>query len=371
MLRPEYLDSVPEHMLQLYSQAEADIIADMARRISTYDYYIPAAEHQYKKLIEMGYYHDYILQQLSGLTGTTREEIETLMREASQKALKFDDEIYKAAGLSPGPLEVSPALQSVFAAGVQNTGGLFENLTRTTAGTASKQFENALDRAFMQIATGAFDKETSIRHAVKHLARNGVASVTYPSGRVDYIETAVRRAVVTGVNQTTIKMQLARAQEFGSDLVETTAHAGARPSHALWQGKVFSLSGNSGKYPNFYEATGYGTGPGLGGWYCRHSFYPYFEGLSKPAYTRAELESMTAKKLAYNGQQMTAFEASQKQRYFERQIRRWKREQAAMAAAEMDTYEAAAKITHWRTELKDFLHQTGLKRQTAREQIPR
>ena len=89
---------------------------------------------------------------------------------------------------------------------------------------------------------------------------------------------AVRRAVVTGVNATALKLQETLMDEMGCDLVETSAHAGARPSHAVWQGKIFGRSGTHPKYPSLVEGTGYGTGEGLGGWNCRHSIMPFFEG---------------------------------------------------------------------------------------------
>ncbi len=369
MLRPEYLDNMPQELLDLYSQAEADILADMARRISTYDYYIPAAAYQYEKLIEMGAYRDYVVQALASQTGRTRDEIEQLMKEAAEKALGFDDAVYTKAGLNPPPLSVSPNLQMVLAAGLEKTNGLFENLARTTANTSTKQFEHALDRAYMQITTGAFDHGSAIRGAVKSLAAKGLAAQEYASGRTDTIEVAVRRAVLTGVNQTALKLQDARADQMGADLVEVTAHAGARPSHALWQGKIFSRSGTHPDYPNFAEATGYGTGPGLGGWNCRHSWFPFFEGISEPGYTQAELEDMDAKKHTYNGQQLTDYEASQKQRHMESQIRRCKREYTVMEAAQLPTEESAAKIAHWRGELKDFIKQTGMRPQMDRAQL--
>lgn len=252
-------------------------------------------------------------------------------------------------------------------AGYQKTAGLFRNLTGTTANTAARQFENALDRAYMQITTGAFDYDTAIRSAIKDLARQGVSAVQYPSGRVDSIEVAVRRAALTGVNQTALRLQDTLADEVGSDLVETTAHAGARPDHARWQGKVFSRSGQSDKYPDLRTSTGYGTGAGLGGWNCRHSFYPYFEG--RPwAYSQKLLQSYEAKAFEYNGQRMTEYEASQLQRYIERQIRRWKREAAALGAAGLETEKSTAKVRQWQSTMGDFLDQTGLKRQASREQ---
>lgn len=368
MLTPKYLQQLPEHMIQLYSQAELDILQDMARRICTYSYWIPAADHQYRKLIEMGNYHSFVMEALSARTGKTAAELTRLMHEAGREALSFDAAIYKAHGLSPLALAASPALQNALAAGLKKTGGLFQNLTGTTANTVTKQFENALDRAYMQITTGAFDYNTAIRMAIKDLARQGVGAVTYASGRVESIEAAVRRAVVTGVNQTALKLQETLADEMGCDLVETTAHAGARPAHAIWQGGIYSRSGAPGRYPGLAEATGYGTGAGLGGWNCRHSFFPYFEG-SPRTYSPEMLQAYEAKTYVYHGKMLTEYEATQKQRYMERQIRRWKRENAAMRAAGLDTAESAAKLGQWRQTHREFLSQTGLKRQADREQV--
>lgn len=367
MLKPNYIDSLPDALVELYAQAEMDILADMARRISVYNFFIPSAEFQFRKLQDMGLLHDEILKKLSAMTGITTAELKKLMKEAGATALKADDAIYRKAGLSPTPLDANPALQAVIAAGIEKTNGLFTNLTRTTAQTATKQFEDALDRAYMQISTGAFDYNAAIRTAVKDLASKGVAVIKYPSGHVDYMEVAIRRATVTGINQTAAKLQEARADEMGSDLVETTAHAGARPTHQIWQGKIFSRSGTHPKYPDFVSSTGYGTGPGLCGYNCRHNFFPFFEGISEPAYSKSELKEMEGENYSYNGQKLTEYEVAQQQRHIERQIRKWKREYVGMEAAGQPTDEAAAKIASWRKTEQDFLKQTGLKPQTDRE----
>lgn len=367
MLTPEYLQRLPDSVVELYAQAEADILADMARRINGFDLFIPSAQYQMERLEEMGALRRDIISKLSGLTGKSRKEIAAIMQEAGVETLSADEKIYQAAGLV-GKSELSPAVQEVLSAGLQKTGGLFRNLTKTTANTATRQFENALDRAYMQVMSGAFDPNTAVRSAIKHLAQQGVGAITYPSGHVDTLEVAVRRALVTGVNQTCLQMQEARADELGCDLVETTAHSGARPSHAEWQGQVFSRSGKSRKYPDFVQVTGYGTGEGLGGWNCSHSFYPFFEGLPR-TYSDKLLDSYKAKNYEYNGKRMTEYEALQTQRGIERRLRRWKRENLALKAAGQDTTESAVKIAQWQAVQKDFLAQTGLKRQRDREQI--
>lgn len=360
MLKPEYLQRVPDGMIQLYAQAEMDILENMAVRIAHYGYWIPAVEHQAKMLEEAGMVREEILARLKTLTGRTDRELRRLMQEAGGVSLKSDDAVYRRQGLNPPPVSASEDLQKVLQAGYEKTSGTFRNLTRTTARTAAHQFAQALDRAYMQITLGGMDYNTAIRSTIKQLSAEGVGAIRYPTGRTDTIEVAVRRAVVTGVNQTALRLQDARADEMGADLVEVSAHAGARPSHAQWQGGIYSRSGKSKKYPDFVKTTGYGTGAGLGGWNCSHSFRPWFEGMSR-TYDKALLKEYQAKDYEYNGVRMTEYEALQEQRKIERSIRRWKREKNALDAAGLDSSEASAKITEWNRRQKDFLEQTGLK----------
>lgn len=360
MLKPEYLQRVPDGMIQLYAQAEMDILENMAVRIAHYGYWIPAVEHQAKMLEEAGMVREEILARLKTLTGRADRELRQLMQEAGTAALKSDDAVYRRQGLNPPPVSASADLQKVLQAGYEKTSGTFRNLTLTTARTAAHQFAQALDRAYMQITLGGMDYNTAIRSTIKQLSAEGVGAIRYPTGRTDTIEVAVRRAVVTGVNQTALRLQDARADEMGADLVEVSAHAGARPSHAEWQGGIYSRSGKSRKYPDFVKTTGYGTGAGLGGWNCSHSFRPWFEGMSR-TYDKALLKEYRAKDYEYNGVKMTEYEALQEQRKIERSIRRWKREQNALRAAGLDSGEASAKIAEWNRRQKDFLEQTGLK----------
>ena len=369
MLTPEQLLHLPDNLVRLYAQLEEDILADMAARISARELFIPAADWQFQKLAEMGNTYDMILAKLSAATEKTEQELREMMTIAASESLKYDDAVHKAAGKELPPLNQSAALLATLNAGMEKTKGYFQNLCRTTANHGSKQFADALDRAYMQVTSGAFTKEQAIKTAVKDLTSQGIAAAEYKNGRKMSLESAVRMNVVTGVNQTCAELQLQRCDEAGCDLVEVSAHAGARPSHAVWQGKLYSRSGTHPKYPDFALSTGYGTVTGLCGANCRHNFYPFYEGISKRAYTHRELGQMNARTIRYNGQRLTEYEASQVQRKIERNLRRWKREQAAMKAAGQSTEEAAAKLKYWRGEMDSFIRQTGFKRQYSREEI--
>lgn len=370
MLTPKYLSDCPENLIELYAQLEADILSDMARKIKAYDVFSSSVNWQKDRVRLMGEVYEEILKRLSAATGKTVSELKAILQDAGIKTLAADDEIYRVAGKKITPLDASESLQSVLSVGLTKTANSFANLTKTTAKNGSRQFVETLDRAYMQVTSGAFDTNTAVRNAIKELAGQGIISIRYKN-RTDSIETAVRRAVVTGVSQTCGMLQEARADEMNCDLVEVTAHAGARPSHAEWQGKIYSRSGSHPDYPSLKEATGYGTAGGLKGVNCRHDFYPFIEGISEPAYSSEELkEYKESKDYTYNGEELTEYEATQKQRYIERQLRKYKRQQQALKAADFPEDEAAAKVKHWNVVQEDFIRQTGLKRQYDRESVP-
>lgn len=368
MLSPAYLASCPDALVRLFAQVEQDILVDMARRLATYDYYIPSAQHQHQKLRAMGLMEEEIEAELAKLLNKAPDEIRRIMQDAVSDAIDNDAKIYAAAGMGPIDPVAMAGIRDIIRAGYDQTGGLFTNLTRTTAHTATLQFEDALDRAWLQISSGGFDYNTAIRRAIGDLSEQSVHAIKYPSGHKDRIEVAVRRAIVTGVNQTAGLACEHLMDELGVELVEVTAHSGARPEHAEWQGKVYSRKGRTRHYKNLVDATGYGTGGGLKGWNCSHDFFPYFEGAPR-AYTAAQLREMNAKKITYNGEKMTEYDALQKQRAIERAIRRWKRELAACEAAKQPTDHAKAKISEWNAKMRDFNRQTGLKRDRTREVI--
>ena len=360
MLDPEYLAGLPEAILRLWREAELEILKDMARRISEYDFWIPAADYQNERLLTAGRTKEDILAVLSGTTRKSLPELRQMMIEAGSRCLREDAAVYTAAGLTPPAIRDSKQLTAILNEGYKATAQTMKNLTRTTARTAALQFENALDTAWLQVSSGAFDADSAIRQAVKQISEQGIEAVRYPkSGHVDTVETAVRRAVLTGVNQTAARLQEELADELGCDLVEVSAHAGARPEHAAWQGKIYSRSGQSEKYPEFRSATGYGTGAGLCGWNCRHTFGPYIEG-SPRVWTEEKLADLNAPKYEYNGERLTEYEARQKEKYFDRQIHRWRREEAAMGAAGLDSSEARAKVREWKAREEDFLEKTKL-----------
>ena len=388
MLTPDYLEHCTDEAIKINAELENFIIQDIARRIVQAGTMTETARHQIRALQENGNLYNEIIEEIAKITKRSETTVKKIFEDATIESMTFDDKIYELAGLKPTAFRESPSIMQILKTGIQKANGDIHNLIMTTAGTSQSKFTMLSNMAYRQYTSGAFDYNTAIFNAVEQLSKDGI-DVLYPSGKTDKIDVAVRRALLTGVNQTANELQDQRAEEMGTDLFEITAHAGARvtkkqdwTNHAWWQGKVYSISGNSDKYPAL-SVTGYKIKiDGLAGINCRHNKFPFIEGVSRRAYTDEELEKINNKTVKYNGREVGEYEALQTQRKMERDIREIKRTlsgyQGIMFGTEDETLLnqtknkftlCSKKLKSKEAELKDFVEQTGLKRDTARERV--
>ncbi|PWM20999.1 MAG: capsid protein [Collinsella tanakaei] len=380
MLTPEYLDGLTDDILGMYDSLNESIIEDIARRIVKTGMVTETAVWQAKQLQEMGALYDDVLQRVSEVSGMTEEELKRLFEEAGVENIRYENDIMSKIGFMPIELKQSETMMKLLRAGLEKTSRDLSNLTLTTALQAQNAYYNATNLAYLQVSSGVLSYQEAVKKAVLTTAREGV-TVLYPSGHVDKVDVAVRRAVLTGVNQTAAKISLEYCDEAECDFVETTAHSGARPSHAVWQGRVFCRSGKSDLYPPFSE-TGYGTGAGLCGWNCRHSFHAFFPGISVPAYTQDMLDDYNARKFEYQGKKLTDYECSQLQRVQERKIRETRRQLAACDAVidatddeglkngfQMEFENKSVLLKNQEADLKNFCKQTKRSVDSARLQV--
>ena len=378
MLTPDYYESCVDDILKLYAQLEDDIISDVIRRMMKTGFVTESAKHQVEMLQNAGLLYDDILAEISKYTDASSAQVKALFEDAGVRTVNFDNQIYKAVGRVPVDIRQSPAMRQTLEAGYRKTLGNMRNLTLTTANMGQTTYYNACNQAYMQVISGAFSYQEAIKKAVQKTAQDG-AFVLYPSGHRDRVDVAVRRSVLTGVGQTCREIGLMNAEENDCDLMELSAHFGARPTHAEWQGQIVSLSGRKG-YLSLSDI-GYGTGDGFGGWNCRHDWFPYFEGYSRRNYTDSYLKSLNEKNIEYNGEKYSQYEISQIQRKYEREIRSAKREKVAFDTAVKETSDSELKavmksgsdyanqqIKEKQAKMRDFIQQTGNKRDYFREQ---
>lgn len=378
MLTPEQLAHCADDAVALYSKLNEEIVRDIARRIAKSSRLTETGRLQVLALQDVGMLTSDIQKTVSRYSGASEALLHDLFEDAGIMSVEYDMSIYTANGLNPLPLNMSPAAMQTLEAGYRKTNGNLRNLTGTTAITSQTGFIDACTMAEMKAESGAFSPQQAIVDAVKQIAKDG-AVVRYPSGHKDKLDVAVRRNVMTGIGQTTGEICLGYARELNHDLMEITAHAGARPSHAKWQGQIVSLSGKPG-YLSLSDI-GYGTGEGFKGYNCRHDWYPYFEG-SRRMYSPEELEKLNAKDIQFpDGSMHTLYEAEQYQRACERKIRETKRILAAQnefivhtdsesmkRAMQKEFDKKAIILKRQEAQLKDFCKKTGLRVDASRTQ---
>ena len=371
MLTPAYLAGCADKVAAMFSQLDADITADVAARVARMGKYSETSQWQVQKLREARTAYDMCQQMLKACKSGASKEVQEVLINGCREAMRADDSIYRAAGMHTYSISSSEALMDIILAGLSKTNGVMDNLTMTTARDASHSIQNALDRAYMQVMSGAYSYDQAAARVIKDLGSKGYTCFTYDSGSHTSLEAATRRALLTGLNQTTAELQIHRATDLGTELVEVSSHAGARPTHAVWQGEIYSLKGDTGKYKDFYRETEYGDGDGLCGWNCYHNFYPYIDGVSQPTF-----EKDPAWRLGKTNDEL--YEETQQQRYYERKVREARRECSTLSAAMEEADDALkaqlspeftkASVALKRREaaLKAFCEKTGLQYDASR-----
>lgn len=338
MLDPRYLQHIAEGAEEISSELHSYIIRRivdrMMIRIGRGEEYLFTSTDRWQIEImqDSGALLEDIIPEIAKYTKREQKEIKAAMEEAGIKAVEQDDKIYEAAGLSPVPLLESPQLIRLMQRNYDATLGEWDNYTRTTADAAQRLFINSCDTAYHKVTSGAVSYTQAVREAVDEVVSGGVY-VSYTdeeTGRVhkDTIETATARAVRTGIGQATGDIVLKRMEEMGWDTILVSAHLGARTgdggqnpgNHLWWQGQFYSRTGQDKRFPPFYASTGYGTGEGLCGWNCRHSFGSG-DGENNPYKDIQTADNEKIEKL------------EQHQRALERRIRKTKRIVAGMQTA--------------------------------------
>lgn len=379
MLTPQQLLEIVDTMQPLLDELNQFITTDMISRLMARlgrgeDFLLTGTDQWQMEVYKAAGGHlEAVQQEIKRFTGKSDAEVQAIFEDAGIKAWDADDAFYIAKDMKSVSLLQSKSMLRILTDTYQRTNGEIHNLTRTTAAESQKKFIQVLDSTHFKVLTGAQSYTAAVQEAVEELAKTQ-ADVIYPSGKRDSLETAVLRAVRTGTAQASGNMSLQGMIEHDWDLIRVSAHLGARygdggenpGNHFWWQGKLYSRTGQSTEYPDFVQSTGYGTGEGLSGWNCRHSFGP-----GDPNHNPFQDFDAEENKRAYD--------LSQKQRRAEARIRRQKKKLIGLHEAIKNTQDEgvkaalqtvydkeAARLGRYNTEYNQFCTDNNLKRLSDR-----
>lgn len=385
--QPDLLDALPEELAELFRSLEITLLEEICSRLKLADQLNEVTVQDIQALRSHGIELEDIEKAIRETTGISKKKLNELLDDVVARNQEYYTELINAAKVTaPTQLVNEQDIVSIR----RQTWSAFKNITasmgflvvhggRLTMLEPAGAYQWALDNAVMQIQSGAVSYNQAIKYAVKSLADSGIKTVDYESGRVDQIDVAARRAVMTGVNQLCAKYTEQSAGYLNTEYFEVSAHVGARDkpgpspwsSHKDWQGKVYSTKSGD-KYPNIYEVCGLGAVDGLEGANCRHRRYPWVEGVSERTYTDKQLSHIDdGLGCEFEGTTYSAYEATQQQRKIERTIRKLKREKDAYNAAGLSEKEQAVSIRLRRlnAKYKAFSKRAGLPEQKERLKV--
>ena len=375
-MRKEYKDQVADKIAARYIGLEERILQDIARRIKKTGEITSTADWQINRLRILGYSSEDIEREIKKTLDASYPEMFELYDKVIDWEYVRNKDIYEQINAEFIPYEENRQLQQITDAIIQQSLEDLENVTRSLGfyldyngrkvlTPLSQVYTNYLDNACFDIVTGAFDYGSVLRRVVTQLTNSGLRKIEYGSGYASRVEVAARRAVMTGVANLTGEIADYNAKKLGTEYFEVEWHAGARPTHAVWQGQVWTKE-------QLYSVCGLGTVTGLLGANCYHTYYPFFPGISQRNWSDEWLEAQNRKESKpkeFRGKEYTLYEAKQRQRQMETAMRAQREKVQMLQEGGADPDEVMLQKAKYQGQLNEyavFSRKMGLKEERER-----
>lgn len=361
-MKDDYKNKLASKLASRYQDLEERIMQDIVRRIMKAGEITSTADWQINRLRILGYSSEDIEQEIKKTLNASYPEMIELYDKVINWEYVRNKDIYEQINAEYIPFEENGQLKQITEAIIDQSFDDLENVTNSLGfyldygngqkvlTPLSQVYTKYLDAACCDIVTGAFDYNSVLRRVVTQLTNSGLRQIDYSSGRANRVDVAARRAVMTAVSQITGKISEYNAQKLGTEYFEVEWHAGARPTHAVWQGRVWSKE-------QLYSVCGLGTVTGLLGVNCYHTYHLFFPGLSERNWTDDWLEEQNRKEnepREFLGKEYTLYEAKQRQRQMETAMRAQREKVKLLQAGGADQDEIILHKAKYQGQLNEY-----------------
>ena len=275
---------------------------------------------------------DAITKELAKVTGYNISQIEQMYGELIEEQHLANQPLYDYRGKTFVPFKDNRELQAIARAYAKTTGETMINLAKTKALCVlgangkpvgmQKYYTDVLDKAVMQVTTGATDFHTAMRDSIIELGGSGVR-VDYGGGVTRRLDTVVRQNLLWGAKQASTEYNTMIGEELGCDGIEVDFHSNPRPSHEFMQGKQYVL-GKARTINGIHFESADEALERLQDYGCLHYRTPVICGISEPRYLPEELKRLNeqnAKRYTIDGKEYSGYEVTQMQRRLESSVR--------------------------------------------------
>ena len=361
-MRDNYKNKLASKIAARYQDLEERIMQDIVRGIVKAGEITSTADWQINRLRILGYSSEDIEQEIKKTLNASYPEMFELYDKVINWEYVRNKDIYEQINAEYIPFEENGQLKQITEAIIDQSFDDLENVTNSLGfyldygngkkvlTPLSQVYTKYLDAACYDIVTGAFDYNSVLRRVVTQLTNSGLRQIDYSSGRANRVDVAARRAVMTAVSQIAGKISEYNAQKLGTEYFEVEWHAGARPTHAVWQGRVWAKE-------QLYSVCGLGTVTGLLGVNCYHTYHLFFPGLSERNWTDDWLEEQNRKEnepREFLGKEYTLYEAKQRQRQMETAMRAQREKVKLLQAGGADQDEVILHKAKYQGQLNEY-----------------
>lgn len=315
--------------IRRYEALNEEYLEIIGERIRAIGRVSPTDLYRLERLRDIGMDMDALKRKLASETGKSLKELEKLLRQAADAAMKPYDGLMNAE-----PYLRNEIAEAMAAAQYIETARAMVNLSNTTVSSAS--YQGLVDRAVSAVQLGTESYQSAIRSVLRGAAWDGLCvidntrKVRYASGLTRRLDTAARQNVLDGFRALMQRTRDEAGKAFGADGVEISAHMLCAEDHLPYQGRQFSLE----EFERLNQTLRRPIAKGI--WNCSHVAEPIVLGISEPAYTEEELAEYrrsSVEQVTIDGKTRSRYQWTQEQRRIETAIRREKDVAIAAKAA--------------------------------------
>lgn len=352
-------------LINIYSELEAKLLDEIVEHFKINEEFINSDYWKAEKLKELGLLNENIVKYISEVTNRSPKEIERALNKIGFDALNINNlnEAYKGGLLkiNPSILFARQIIQNLINYSYNETTNRFIEISNKIENATRETYLDIVEKAYIQTSNGISYQE-AIRNSLLELGNKGITTLTYKTvdengnivGIRNYdIEGTVRRELVTATHNLTNNINQSVAEELDAEYLYLSEHVKCRPTHFPWQGTII-------KRKDLVKVTRLGEVDGMGGPNCKHYPTPYFGIARGNELKQISLEEATKQ-----------YDLSQKQRYLEKGIRKWKRRERIFKNAEDKEYykKCKYKVKEWQLRNKEFTEDNDLRRDFTRENV--
>lgn len=407
MLSQEVEERLAERLVDRIEETNSSILKKIGEAIKQISTLTPSQAYQIQQILKYGGTYNEIAKELARVSGKNIQDIYKIFEEVAKSNKQFAKQFYKYRNIDYIPYKKDIALQNMVKSLASITADMYKNISNTSVigfvqdGTfkqLQQVYQDTIDKAILSISQGKQDFYSSMRQTLKELGGSGL--VQYESGRTRRLDSAVRMNILDGMRALNNETSRRFGEEYGSNMVEVSHHTNSAPDHIdTVDGKQFAridvirqqiasglekeikledIQGTKvkvkGKWYDDYDTINNSLERKVSTLNCRHYPFEGILGVSKPSYTKEQIEADKKKNLdgfEFEGKHYTLYEGSQLCRRVELEIRKAKDTQILARASGDDelVLQSQGRITKLTNKYREILKASGLPSQLQRASV--